>query len=180
MAFYCCGRLGNTALLGNLAKFRTALGTATYAQAASVPKITIKKFEPPKEEHYDIKNERLNRPLSPHLTIYQFQLTTVLSITHRTTGIILTGYATAFGLGALMLPHDVSHYITMIEGLNLSPATIFLAKVLLAAPFGYHLANGIRHLYWDTAKGLSIKEVYSTGYAMLGGALAITLFLAAL
>lgn len=68
----------------------------------------------------------------------------------------------------------------MIEGLNLSPATLFAAKVLLAAPFGYHLANGVRHLYWDTAKGLSIKEVYSTGYAMLGAAIAVTLFLAAL
>lgn len=79
-----------------------------------------------------------------------------------------------------MLPHDVSHYITMIESLNLSPATIFLAKAVLATPFGYHFANGIRHLYWDTARGLSMKEVYATGYAMLAGTIAFTLLLAAL
>ncbi|XP_026498570.1 succinate dehydrogenase cytochrome b560 subunit, mitochondrial-like [Vanessa tameamea] len=180
MALFCCTRLASSSTLGNLAKFRTALGTVSYAQAASIPKITFKKFEPPKDEHHDLRNERLNRPLSPHLTIYKFQLTSMLSITHRAAGIILTGYATALGMGALMLPNDISHYITMIEGLNLSPATIFLAKAAIASPFGYHFANGIRHLYWDTAKGLTIKEVYTTGYSMLAGTIAITLFLAAL
>lgn len=93
---------------------------------------------------------------------------------------MLSGYISALGIGALVLPHDVSHYVTMIEGLNLSPATLFLAKVIIAAPFGYHFANGLRHLYWDTAKGLTIKEVYSTGYAMLATTAAITLFIAAL
>lgn len=93
---------------------------------------------------------------------------------------ILSGYASVLGIGALVLPNDISHYITIIEGLNLSPATLLLAKALLAAPFGYHFANGIRHLYWDTAKGLTIKEVYATGYAMLALSTVITLILAAL
>lgn len=79
-----------------------------------------------------------------------------------------------------MLPHDISHYISIIESMNLSPATLLFAKFCLAAPFGYHLANGIRHLYWDTAKGLTIKEVYTTGYTMLAFAVLITLGLAAL
>lgn len=92
----------------------------------------------------------------------------------------LTGYMSALGIGALVLPHDISYYISIIESMNLSPVTIFLAKALIAAPFGYHFANGLRHLYWDTGKGLSIKEVYSTGYAMLALATVITLGLAAL
>ena len=75
-------------MLANLAKCRSALGTATYAQAASIPKITYKKFESPQEEHHDIRNAKLNRPLSPHLTIYKFPFPSVLSITHRTTGIL--------------------------------------------------------------------------------------------
>lgn len=95
-------------------------------------------------------------------------------------GILLSGYITALGVGALVLPLDVAQYVTMIEGLNLSSATLFIAKACLAAPVGYHFANGIRHLYWDTARGLTIKEVYSTGYAMLAATVAITLFLAAL
>ncbi|XP_072932535.1 succinate dehydrogenase cytochrome b560 subunit, mitochondrial-like [Epargyreus clarus] len=179
MAFYSCSRLASQSLLSNLRKFPSTLCNVQYASTA-VPKVTFKKYEPPKQEHHDIRNARLNRPLSPHLTIYSFQLTSMLSITHRATGIVLSAYASALGIGALMLPHDISHYISIVESMNLSPATIFLAKFILASPLGYHFANGIRHLYWDTAKGLTIKEVYSTGYAMLAAATAITLFLAAL
>lgn len=84
------------------------------------------------------------------------------------------------GIGALVLPHDISHYISLIESMNLSAATIFTAKFLLAAPFGYHFANGIRHLFWDTARGLTIKEVYTSGYAMLALSFVITAVLAAL
>lgn len=63
------------------------LGTAQYAQAtAGLGKFSIKKFESPKPEPYDDKNARLNRPLSPHLTIYSPQLTSILSITHRIAG----------------------------------------------------------------------------------------------
>lgn len=93
---------------------------------------------------------------------------------------MLTGYATVLGVGALVLPNDISHYITMLEGLHLSPATLFLAKMVIASPFGYHFANGIRHLYWDTGKGLTIKEVYATGYAMLGVSLVVSMILASL
>lgn len=93
---------------------------------------------------------------------------------------ILSAYASALGIGALVLPNDISHYISIVESMNLSPASLFLLKFLIASPLGYHFANGIRHLYWDTAKGLSIKEVYTTGYAMLGAAALITFILAAL
>lgn len=65
------------------------LNTAHYAQVSAVPKITFKKYEPPKPEHYDDKNERLKRPLSPHLTIYSPQLTSMLSITHRAAGLYI-------------------------------------------------------------------------------------------
>lgn len=46
---------------------------------------------------------RLKRPLSPHLTIYQIQLTAFLSITHRTTGMILSSYAMLFGIGKIII-----------------------------------------------------------------------------
>ncbi|XP_063826689.1 succinate dehydrogenase cytochrome b560 subunit, mitochondrial-like [Ostrinia nubilalis] len=181
MAFYSCSRLGTKSLLSTLGRFPATLSSVNYAQAAAgVPKVTYKKFEPSQLEHHDVRNERLKRPMSPHLTIYAPQLTSMTSITHRVAGMILSGYASVLGIGILVLPNDISHYITMIEGLNLSPATLFLAKALIAAPLGYHFANGIRHLYWDTAKGLTIKEVYATGYAMLAASVVITLILAAL
>lgn len=81
-----CGfRLGSKPVLASLCRFPATLSAAKYAQAA-VPKLTFKKFESPVDVHPDIRNELLKRPLSPHLTIYEFQLTSMLSITHRATG----------------------------------------------------------------------------------------------
>lgn len=79
----------------------------------------------------------------------------------------MTGYAVILGVGALVLPHDFSYYLTMIEGLQLSAPSVIAAKYILAYPAAFHSVNGIRHLCWDMGKFLSIKEVYSTGYAML-------------
>lgn len=81
---YIC-RLGSSSVLTNLSRFPVTLSTAKYAQA-SVPKVTFKKYEEPEELHHDIRNARFNRPMSPHLTIYEYQLTSMLSITHRATG----------------------------------------------------------------------------------------------
>ncbi|EAA07051.3 succinate dehydrogenase cytochrome b560 subunit, mitochondrial-like [Anopheles merus] len=117
-------------------------------------------------ESHDDRNARLKRPQSPHLTIYSFQLTSMLSITHRFTGLALTGYITALGLGALAMPHDATHYLTMLEGL--SAPTLIALKFTMAYPFAYHTVNGVRHLFWDMGKFLTIKEVYTTGYTMLG------------
>lgn len=54
-------------------------------------------------ESHDEKNMRLKRPLSPHLTIYQVQLTSMLSVSHRATGIILTSYALILGMGTQLI-----------------------------------------------------------------------------
>lgn len=54
-------------------------------------------------ESHDERNMRLKRPMSPHLTIYQPQLTSMLSLTHRTTGIILASYAMALGFGNIII-----------------------------------------------------------------------------
>jgi len=131
-------------------------------------------------ESHDERNMRLKRPLSPHLTIYKPQVTSMLSITHRMTGIALTGYAAILGLGCLVLPNDFSHYISLIESLQLSTPTLVLAKFVLAFPATYHTVNGVRHLFWDLGQFLTIKEVYTTGYAMLGISTVFAAILAAL
>ena len=43
-----------------------------------------------------------------------------------------------------------------------------IGKFVLAFPFMYHNINGIRHLVWDTARSLSIKSIYSSGYVIVG------------
>lgn len=131
-------------------------------------------------ESHDERNMRLKRPMSPHLSIYQIQLTSLLSVTHRTTGIILSSYAMMLGLGTLLIPGGIPCLIEMITDLGLSAPTLFTAKTLLALPATYHTFNGFRHLAWDLGMFLTIKEVYSTGYVVSALAVISAVVLASL
>lgn len=112
------------------------------------------------------------RPLSPHLQVYRWQLTSVLSILHRATGVALT-------LGAVLL---VWWLVAAAEG----PDAFGRAQAFLGSPVGlallflwslalyYHLCNGLRHLWWDTGRGLELPAVYAGGWAMLAGTVVLT------
>lgn len=80
----------------------------------------------------------------------------------------LSGYATALGIGALVLPYDFATFVTMVEGLHLSAPALAALKFTLAFPATFHTCNGVRHLLWDSGKFLKLKEVYSTGYFVVG------------
>ena len=113
------------------------------------------------------------RPLSPHLQIYRPQLTTVLSISHRFTGVAL-----AFGLVLLVvwlaaLASGEAAYATALSWLGAWPVKVLL--FLFSFAFFYHLANGIRHLWWDTGRGFEISQVNNSGWLMLGAAIGLTL-----
>lgn len=118
--------------------------------------------------------------MSPHLTIYQIQLTTLLSITHRTTGIILASYAMALSFGTLLVPGGVPCIIEVIDSWCLPAPVLFMGKTMLALPATYHTFCGIRHLCWDLGKFLTLKEVYSTGYVVTALAVLSALGLAAM
>ncbi|KAL5233852.1 hypothetical protein ACI65C_001262 [Semiaphis heraclei] len=133
---------------------------------------TVQEVEAKSEETHDDKNFRLNRPMSPHLSIYKPQLTTILSITHRGTGVALSGVTT--GIAVLFFFTDLPTFVQFVHGLELSSATIMSAKGVVAYPFFYHLCNGVRHLVWDAGKCLTIKQVYSTGYGVIVGSLLLT------
>ncbi|KAH8346540.1 hypothetical protein KR084_002714, partial [Drosophila pseudotakahashii] len=157
---------------------RQGLQMAAASRQVSLKVVSVGATQ--KDESFFEKNERLGRKLSPHLTIYQPQLTSLLSIVHRGTGLALGVGVWGLGLGALISSHDISHYVTMVEGLQLSGATLTALKFIIAYPAGYHTANGIRHLLWDTGRFLKIKEVYSTGYAMVATSFVLTAILALL
>jgi succinate dehydrogenase / fumarate reductase cytochrome b subunit len=104
------------------------------------------------------------RPLSPHLQVYRWQITMVMSIFHRATGVALT--IGAFGLAWWLLAMAAG-------GEQAARATAFLAspfgKVLLfgfSLALVYHLLNGIRHLLWDAGWGFDIPDVYRSGWAV--------------
>ncbi|KAA0201836.1 hypothetical protein HAZT_HAZT002968 [Hyalella azteca] len=63
----------------------------------------------PITEEYFSKNQRLGRPLSPHLSIYKPQLTSVLSISHRATGVLLSSLLSGFGIGVSIRLMEAGH-----------------------------------------------------------------------
>jgi succinate dehydrogenase / fumarate reductase, cytochrome b subunit len=115
----------------------------------------------------------IHRPLSPHLQIYKPQLTSVLSITHRGTGVYLT-------LGALFLSCWLFSIASGPESYTSLQYHIlaWYGQVLLFTwvfSLYYHLCNGIRHLFWDMGMGLEIKATYISGYAVLASSILLTL-----
>ncbi|XP_063002162.1 succinate dehydrogenase cytochrome b560 subunit, mitochondrial [Elgaria multicarinata webbii] len=113
------------------------------------------------------KNTRSNRPLSPHVTIYNWSLPMMMSITHRGTGVAMSLGVSLFGLSALVLPGHFGDYLELVKSLSLGPAIIYSAKFALAFPLTYHTWNGIRHLAWDLGKGFKIPQVYQSGVLVL-------------
>jgi len=112
------------------------------------------------------------RPLSPHLQIYRWQLTSVLSILHRITGVGLA-------VGAVLLVSwfgsaaDGTASFASFQGFLASPIGLVLLFGCSVALF-YHLCNGIRHLCWDTGRGLDLKSVYASGWAVLVATVVLT------
>ncbi|XP_034039629.1 succinate dehydrogenase cytochrome b560 subunit, mitochondrial [Thalassophryne amazonica] len=113
------------------------------------------------------KNTRLNRPVSPHITIYKWSFPMAMSIAHRISGVGLSGAISTFALTSLVLPGSYPHYLNLIHSLSLGPCIISLVKFGIALPLSYHTYNGVRHLCWDVGKGFRIPEVYGTGYMVV-------------
>merc|ERR1712059_201927 len=108
------------------------------------------------------------------------QLTSVLSITHRTTGLIQSAMLSAVGLGAVALPGSFPTYLAMMQDMHYGLVVIFATKFILAWPVFFHLFNGFRHLAWDLGRGLKLPEIYKTGWTAVTLATLTTLIVAAL
>jgi len=113
-----------------------------------------------------------NRPLSPHLQVYKPQLTSMMSIAHRLTGLVL-----AFGLVVftywlyrVVTNPVIANQITQFFSSGIGSVVIF-AWVFT---FNYHFCNGIRHLFWDAGKGYSIPVVYKSGILVILMAVVLT------
>lgn len=115
----------------------------------------------------------LKRPLSPHLQIYKPQLTSVLSITHRITGVVLSILSLFIPLTLVSVALGVGYF----NILKVFLANIFIQLLITASIFvlAYHLLNGIRHLFWDYGLGLSMKDTYVSGYLVLIVSVLLTL-----
>jgi succinate dehydrogenase (ubiquinone) cytochrome b560 subunit len=76
------------------------------------------------------------------------------------------------------MPGSFPYYFGVLSSCAFGPALIISTKFLLAWPFVYHFANGLRHLFWDLGKGFEIKQLYASGWAVVGISTLLSLGLA--
>ncbi len=113
-----------------------------------------------------------SRPLSPHLQVYKWQITMVLSISHRATGL-------ALGVGTLVLVWWLVALATGPQAFAVAQGFVgsWLGKLLLLGwtfSLFFHLANGIRHLFWDAGYGYEIKTTTVSGWVVVAASVALT------
>lgn len=119
-----------------------------------------------------------NRPLSPHLQVYRWQITMALSIFHRMTGVGL-------GLGLLLLTWWVvaaasgPEYFAWVQAVM----TSWIGRLILLGftwALFYHLCNGIRHLFWDIGYGFEIDTMQKSGWTVVVLSIVLTVAVFAL
>lgn len=116
--------------------------------------------------------KQIERPLSPHIGVYKWQITMVMSILHRATGVFLS-------IGLLML---TSWLLAIATGSNeyaqiLDFFRSVFGRLLLIGwsfAFFYHFCNGIRHLFWDSGRGFEIEQVKTSGVFTFIAAIILT------
>lgn len=108
------------------------------------------------------------RPLSPHISIYRWPITMVLSILHRGTGLamavgflVLAAWLASAAAGA----NEYGEFTALMS----SPFGLLLL-IGWSFAFFYHLANGIRHLVWDTGHGFEKSQATSSAWFVLAAA----------
>lgn len=113
------------------------------------------------------------RPLSPNIQIYRPQLTSVLSIVNRITGIVLSVFAVVL-VGWLISAAGGAQPYAMVETFVRSwPGQILLFGATFA--FFLHLCGGLRHLIWDAGYGFELRTIYASGWAVVVASVALTL-----
>jgi len=112
------------------------------------------------------------QPLSPHLSVYRWQITNTLSILHRLSGLVLflAAFDFAIWLGSIALGGDAYAGVSRIFSTNI----LLIIWALVSLSFFYHLLNGIRHLLWDIGKGFEASQVKLTGWLVVFLSLIIT------
>ena len=107
----------------------------------------------------------VRRPLSPHLQGYRPQLTSVLSIMNRLSG-IATSVGTLLMVWWLVASAGSPHAFAAMQGFMASPLGFIL---LFGWTLGlvYHFVGGLRHLAWDAGYGFDLPEVYASGWAAI-------------
>ena len=115
----------------------------------------------------------VERPLSPHLSIYRLQINMVMSILHRLTGAALyvgTLLLAAWLIAAAMGEKEFE-LVNVVFGHPIGKLILFGYTWALA----HHMLGGMRHLLWDTGKGFEIWQINVLSWLSIVGSIALTL-----
>ena len=117
--------------------------------------------------------EQKNNPLSPHLQIYKWQISSLLSITHRIVGVINILAITIICFWSLFLLLGNESY----QLINTFFKSFFgkFITVGLCWTFSFHILNELRHLFWDLGYGFDLKISKITGVLALIGSFVLTI-----
>lgn len=112
------------------------------------------------------------RPLSPHVSIYSWQVSNTLSILHRVTGVAMSLGALALLAWVIAIAQGEAAYNSVTEILGGPLGMLLLFG--FSASFFFHLGNGIRHLFWDAGYGFDKNVARLTGWVTLIVAVLLT------
>jgi succinate dehydrogenase / fumarate reductase cytochrome b subunit len=113
-----------------------------------------------------------SRPISPHLHVYRPQLTSVLSFTHRITGLTLGLYSVALVAWLVAAAAGPGPFVTAQKLMQSLPSKVLLFGGTFC--FFLHLCGGIRHLVWDSGRGFELGAIYASGWAVVAISTALT------
>ena len=112
-------------------------------------------------------------PLSPHLQIYKWHISSLLSITHRISGVINLLALILIFFWLIFLSLGENNYQSFLLIIN-----SFIGKFILIGftwSMSFHLLSGIRHLVWDLGYGFEIRTANITGVIVIISSLALTI-----
>jgi succinate dehydrogenase / fumarate reductase, cytochrome b subunit len=112
------------------------------------------------------------RPLSPNIQIYRPQLTSVLSIVNRISGILLSVCAVGLVVWLTAAATGPQAYSAVQSAIASWIGQIVLFGCTFA--FFLHLCGGIRHLLWDAGYGFALRSIYAWGWAVVAASLTLT------
>jgi len=122
---------------------------------------------------YNLFMRYKNNPLSPHLQIYKWQISSLLSIAHRIVGVLNIIAIMAICIWSLLLLLGIESY----QSINFFLNTFFgkFIAVSLCWTFSFHICNELRHLIWDLGYGFDLKVSKITGVLALIGSFVLTI-----
>ena len=112
------------------------------------------------------------RPLSPHLTIYRWPITMALSILHRMTGVALSIGLIIFVIWLEAIAYDATLYDSLRSAMTSLPGQVLLLGWSFS--FFFHLANGVRHLIWDTGRMFEKSQAEVSAWFVIAAAVVMT------